>query len=74
MPAANCAFKKCGVKGREKFFLIAIFTVPKTGQEFSKWRRDNSDVLLKYREIDANLKERLKNGKVCICKRHCVSA
>ena len=39
---------------RETFFLIAIFTVPETGQEFySKRRRDILDVLLKYREIDA---------------------
>ena len=71
MPGAKCAFPHCGVTRREPFSSLAIFQVPKrTGEFYTKWRKDILDVLLKYRGVDATFRERLKNGKVFICERY----
>ena len=71
MPGANCAFPDCGVTRREKFASLAIFQVPnRTGDFYTKWRKDILDVLLKYRGVDSILRERLKSGKVYVCERH----
>ena len=71
MPGADCAFPNCGVTRREKFASLAIFQVPnRTGEFYRKWRKDILDVLLKYREVEATLRERLSSGKVYICERH----
>ena len=71
MPGAKCAFPDCGVTRREQFSSLAIFQVPKrTGEFYTKWRKDTLDVLQKYRGVDATFRERLKNGEVFICERY----
>ena len=70
MPGANCAFPDCGVTRREKFASLAIFQVPnRTGDFYTKWRKDILDVLLKYRGVDSILRDsevdKLKNRANC---------
>ena len=67
MPGAIYAFPDCGVNRREKFASLAMFQVQKrTGEFYMKWRKDIIEVLLKYHEVDATFRERLKKGNVYI--------
>ena len=66
MPGDNCAVLGCGSCRRKNG--IGIFKLPK--EEHKQWREDWLNELTKSREVDADLRERIKKNKVFICERH----
>ena len=69
MTGENCAIPKCGTSRRNKG--IGIFKVPAANNEFNKkWSQDLINIILKYRERDASLNERIKSHNLYICERH----
>ena len=68
---ANCVFPGCGVQRIPKYEGIALFKLPsREGHFFQQWKEWIVQVILKYREADSRLKERIKNGKVHVCEKH----
>ena len=69
MPGENCAIPKCSTSRKNKD--ISIFKVPLPNNEFNKkWSKQLIDEILKYRQRDASLNERIQKYKLFICERH----
>ena len=76
MPDANCAFPGCIVSIYKLHEGTTIFSITKRKSEFyQEWRKEILGILLKYRNIDLVLKEKLQNGDAdfFICERHFTS-
>ena len=76
MSGANCAFPGCIVPRYKLQEGTTIFSITMRESEFyQKWRKEILGVLLKYRDIDLVLKEKLQNGDAdfFICERHFAS-
>ena len=74
MPGSNCALPGCTTSRYKIHNGISIFKVTnRKGEYYAKWRKDILAVLLKYREVDENLKPKLKKfgvGDIYICEKH----
>ena len=61
----NCAIPGCSVSRKDKE--ISIFKVPLANNEFNKrWSRDLIHIILKYRQRDKSLNERIESHKLFI--------
>ena len=71
MPSENCSIYNCTVSHRSKYKGIALFKVPSGDTEFDKrWRNQLVNIIIKDREIDAALRERIRSKILFICQRH----
>ena len=69
MPGENCAIPGCSISRKDKG--ISIFKVPLANNEFSKkWSQDLINIILKYRQRDKSLNERIGSHKLFICEKH----
>ena len=76
MPGACCAFPRCNVSRYKLHEGATIFSITMRKSEFYQERRKEIlGVLLKYRDVDLVLKEKLQNGYAdfFICERHFAS-
>ena len=68
MLGANWAFPQCGTCRRHK---LSIFKIPnREGNFYEEWRTKILNVLIKYRDKDNKLKEKIIAGTVYICERY----
>ena len=71
MPGENCSIYSCTVSRRSKYKGIALFKVPSGDTEFDKcWRDQLVNIIIKDREIDAALRDRIWPKILFICQRH----
>ena len=71
MPGENCSIYSCTVSRRSKYKGIALFKVPSGDTEFDKrWRDQLVNIIIKDREINAALRERIWSKRLFICQRH----
>ncbi|XP_065068883.1 uncharacterized protein LOC135694124 [Rhopilema esculentum] len=69
MPGANCSIYGCGSNRRHKG--LSIFKVPGSNvKEHEDWRAKLLGKILKDREIDEPLKQRIESGSIYICEKH----
>ena len=72
MPGENCAIPGCSISRKDKG--ISIFKVPLANNEFNKkWRQDLINIILKYRQRDKSLNERIESHKLFIFEKHFTS-
>ena len=67
MPGDNCSVNGCGVNRRMKG--MGIFKIPSADTN-SEWRKKWLGELLRFRELDVNLRAQIKQNRVFICERH----
>ena len=69
MLGENCAVPVCSISKKDKG--ISIFKVPLANNEFNKkWSQDLINFILKYRQRDKSLNERIESHKFFICGKH----
>ena len=69
MPGENCAIPGCSISRKDKG--ISIFKVPLANNKFNKkWRQDLIKIILKYRQRDKSLNERIESHKLFFCEKH----
>ena len=69
MPGANCSIFGC-IKSRTTKGL-AIFGIPKKDDEWHRdWREKSVNIIIKDREIDADLRSQIERKSSHICELH----
>ena len=69
MPGENCAIPGCSISRKDNG--ISILEVPLANNEFNKkWSQDLINIILKYRQRDKSLNERIESHKLFICEKH----
>ena len=69
MLGENCAIPGRSISIKDKG--ISIFKVPLANNEFNKkWSQDLFNFILKYRQRDKSLNERIESRKFFICEKH----
>ena len=69
MPGENSAIPSRCISRKDKG--ISIFKVPLANNEFNKkWSQDLINIILKYRQRDKSLNERIESHKLFICEKH----
>lgn len=71
MPGENCSIYGCTVSRRAKYKGLSIFKVPAGENQFDKsWREKLVDVVIRDREVDHALRDRIQRKKIYICEKH----
>lgn len=69
MPGSNCCIVGCGSSRRKQN--LGIFKLPKAvNSEYSKWRADLLEIILRTRELDVDFKQQIQDDKISICELH----
>ena len=69
IPGENCTIPGCSISRKDKG--ISIFKVPLPNNEFSKkWSQGLINIILKYRQGDKSLNERIESHKLFVCEKH----
>jgi len=66
---ANCVVPQCAVSRRQQYNGVGIFKFPKASCN-AEWRNMLIESVKRFREVDAPLRKRLKDGNIFICERH----
>ena len=71
MPGENCSILNCPVSRKAPYKGVGIYKVPSGTNEFeSTWRDKLVAVVVRFREVDPALKERIQKKRIFICQRH----
>ena len=69
MPGVNCSVKGCSTSRRTKG--ISIFKIPKASNVTQEeWRNEMVSVITRDREIDQDLRRKIKEDRLHICEKH----
>ena len=71
MPGENCSILNCPVSRKAQYKGVGIYKVPSGTNEFeSTWRDKLVAVVVRLREVDPALKEKIQKKRIFICQRH----
>ena len=69
MPGENCCIPLCGNNRRMKG--VGFFKLPSKNKQYrQEWRKRWVNEILKYRELDAQLRERIDKELLFTCEEH----
>ena len=69
MPGENCCINECSTSRSRKYKGIGLFKLP-SEKLYPKLRKEWIGTITKFREVDANFREQIKNDRVHVCERH----